>query len=120
MRSFVEIRPFSAELPAEALVGTPWSRSPRRARKQDPSRVVPAIVWRRTGAALRSWTVHKRYQQGDLLALLSEDGMEIEILEVLACTMRAQRSKLSRTRLRVTSFEHQKKTLMHSRRHACE
>ena len=32
---------------------------------------------------VRDWSVYKRYQQGDLLAFLSDDGHEIEILELL-------------------------------------
>merc|ERR1712129_154943 len=52
-------------------------------RKSDPARSVPVTVWRRVGQPVRDWAVHKRYQQGDLLAFLSEDGMEIEIFEIL-------------------------------------
>merc|ERR1712228_651721 len=42
-----------------------------------------SIVWRKNRAGTKSWTVHKRYQQGDLIACLSEDGHEIEIMELL-------------------------------------
>lgn len=45
--------------------------------------VPSAVVWRRGRDAVRDWAVHKRYQQGDLLAFLSEDGHEIEIVELL-------------------------------------
>jgi len=41
------------------------------------------VVWRRGRQPARDWAVHKRYQQGDLLAFLSEDGNEIEIMELL-------------------------------------
>lgn len=53
-------------------------------KKEDPvRRATPAVVWRRIGSPVRSWAVHKRYQQGDLMAFLSDDGHEIEIFEVL-------------------------------------
>lgn len=42
-----------------------------------------SVVWRRSRPAVRAWAVHKRYQQGDLIACLSEDGHEIEIMELL-------------------------------------
>lgn len=42
-----------------------------------------AMVWRIERPGVRDWTVHKRSQQGDLLALLSEDGREIEVFELL-------------------------------------
>merc|ERR1712186_61342 len=45
--------------------------------------VPSSIVWRRNRAWTKSWAVHKRYQQGDLVACLSEDGHEIEIMELL-------------------------------------
>mmetsp|Transcript_147240 Transcript_147240/g.274274 ORF Transcript_147240/g.274274 Transcript_147240/m.274274 type:complete len:597 (-) Transcript_147240:128-1918(-) len=41
------------------------------------------VVWRRGRSKTRDWAVHKRYQQGDLLAFLSDDGHEIEIMEIL-------------------------------------
>lgn len=41
------------------------------------------VVWRRQGSSVQDWTLQKRHQQGDLIALLSEDGREIEILELL-------------------------------------
>lgn len=41
------------------------------------------VVWRRQGAPLLDWSLQKRQQQGDLVALLSADGREIEILELL-------------------------------------
>merc|ERR1719215_1580433 len=41
------------------------------------------VVWRKERGATRSWAVHKRYQQGDLIACLSEDGHEIEVMELL-------------------------------------
>jgi WD40 repeat protein len=45
--------------------------------------VSSAVVWRREREAVRDWAVHKRYQQGDLLAFLSKDGQEIEVFELL-------------------------------------
>lgn len=42
-----------------------------------------AVVWRRARPPVRAWTVHKRSKEGDLLAFLSEDGKEIEIVELL-------------------------------------
>lgn len=41
------------------------------------------VVWRRQGAPVQDWSLQKRQQQGDLVALLSADGREIEILELL-------------------------------------
>lgn len=41
------------------------------------------IVWRATRPLARDWTVHKRQQLGDLIAFLSADGKEIEILELI-------------------------------------
>merc|ERR1712061_837151 len=49
----------------------------------DPARAASPVVWRKWTAPARAWSVHKRYQQGDLLALLSEDGTEIEVFEML-------------------------------------
>jgi hypothetical protein len=48
-----------------------------------PGSAPGSVVWRRARPAVRAWAVHKRYQQGDLLAFLSEDGHEIEIMELL-------------------------------------
>jgi len=50
--------------------------------RNDPKRG-PTITWRRWIAPPKSWSVLKRNQQGDLMATLSKDGMEIEVLEVL-------------------------------------
>merc|ERR1712014_518602 len=41
------------------------------------------VVWRRQGSLVQDWSLQKRQQQGDLIALLSEDGREVEILELL-------------------------------------
>jgi len=41
------------------------------------------VVWRKSKAPVRDWSVQKRQQQGDLVALLANDGKEIEILEIL-------------------------------------
>jgi len=40
------------------------------------------VIWRRQRAAVRDWAVQRK-QHGDLIALLSADGREVEILEVL-------------------------------------
>lgn len=42
-----------------------------------------AVVWRRNRAPVQAWTVHRRTKEGDLLAFLSADGHEIEIVELL-------------------------------------
>lgn len=42
-----------------------------------------AVVWRRPRAPVRAWAVHRRAKEGDLVALLSEDGREVEVLELL-------------------------------------
>jgi len=48
------------------------------------SEAMSPVVWRRRRTAVRSWSVFKRtQQQGDLFALLSNDGKEIEISEVM-------------------------------------
>merc|ERR1712232_23132 len=41
------------------------------------------FVWRRHITSVRAWAFHRRQQQGDLIAVLSEDGKEIEIAELL-------------------------------------
>jgi len=40
------------------------------------------VIWRRQRTAVRDWAVQRK-QHGDLIALLSADGREVEILEVL-------------------------------------
>lgn len=40
------------------------------------------VIWRRQRTAVRDWAVQRK-QHGDLIALLSADGKEVEILEVL-------------------------------------
>jgi len=52
-------------------------------KRADPERASSAVVWRRWGPPVRSWAVYKRYQQGDLVAYLSADGLEIEVVEIL-------------------------------------
>lgn len=52
-------------------------------KRDDLARSVPVVVWRRLGPPVRDWAVHKQYQQGDLVAMLSEDGFEIEMFELL-------------------------------------
>lgn len=42
-----------------------------------------AVVWRRTRPSVRAWAVQRRTKEGDLLAFLSEDGREVEIMELL-------------------------------------
>lgn len=41
------------------------------------------VVWRQGLKTVRDWSLHKRYQAGDLLAFLSEDGHQIEVMELL-------------------------------------
>jgi len=52
-------------------------------RKHELAQAPSPLVWRKGRPAAIGWAVHKRYQQGDLLAFLSEDGREIEIAELL-------------------------------------
>jgi len=53
-------------------------------RRRDSLTAAPsAVVWRSERQGVRDWTVNKRYQQGDLMAFLSEDGKEIEVFELL-------------------------------------
>lgn len=42
-----------------------------------------AIVWRTERQSVRDWAVQKRQHTGDLVAFLSENGREIEVLELL-------------------------------------
>jgi len=41
------------------------------------------VVWRKGRQVVRDWAVHKRQQSGDMLAFLSGDGLEIEVMELL-------------------------------------
>mmetsp|Transcript_36273 Transcript_36273/g.71676 ORF Transcript_36273/g.71676 Transcript_36273/m.71676 type:complete len:468 (-) Transcript_36273:110-1513(-) len=41
------------------------------------------VVWRKSREEVRAWAVQKRFQQGDLIACVSGDGLEIEIMELL-------------------------------------
>jgi len=50
--------------------------------RSDPNRG-PSVTWRHWIAPPKSWSVLKRSQQGDLMATLSNDGMEIEVFEML-------------------------------------
>eukprot|EP00927_Polykrikos_kofoidii_P079089 TRINITY_DN75880_c0_g1_i1.p1 TRINITY_DN75880_c0_g1~~TRINITY_DN75880_c0_g1_i1.p1 ORF type:complete len:672 (-),score=119.16 TRINITY_DN75880_c0_g1_i1:222-2237(-) len=52
-------------------------------KKHQLGHIQSPVVWRMNRAPVRHWSVHKRYQQGDLMAFLSEDGHEIEIAELL-------------------------------------
>lgn len=52
-------------------------------RKQELAAAPSPVVWRRSRAPTRSWTLYKRHQQGDLVAFLSADGREIEIAEII-------------------------------------
>lgn len=52
-------------------------------RRSDFATAPSAVVWRKVRPATKAWAVHKRYQQGDLLAFLSESGHEVEIMELL-------------------------------------
>jgi hypothetical protein len=48
-----------------------------------------AVAWRKQRSPVKDWSLHKRYQAGDLLAFLSEDGSEIEIMELLMSVYQA-------------------------------
>merc|ERR1719326_1497850 len=48
-----------------------------------------AVVWRKGRPPVKDWSIHKRTQAGDLLAFLSEDGREIEIMELLMTVYQA-------------------------------
>lgn len=52
-------------------------------RKKSADPVDQPLVWRRTRGPVRDWSVHRRSYQGDLMAFLSEDGREIEIMELI-------------------------------------
>lgn len=52
-------------------------------RKYELREAPSPVVWRHHRPRTKDWAVHKRYQQGDLLAFLSEDGLDIEIFELL-------------------------------------
>mmetsp|Transcript_251 Transcript_251/g.672 ORF Transcript_251/g.672 Transcript_251/m.672 type:complete len:597 (-) Transcript_251:16-1806(-) len=53
-------------------------------KKKEPGQPpLPPVVWRTPRGKVRDWSVYKRYQQGDLLVFLTEDGHEIEIMELL-------------------------------------
>eukprot|EP00933_Yihiella_yeosuensis_P022790 TRINITY_DN17874_c0_g1_i3.p1 TRINITY_DN17874_c0_g1~~TRINITY_DN17874_c0_g1_i3.p1 ORF type:complete len:600 (-),score=134.05 TRINITY_DN17874_c0_g1_i3:128-1927(-) len=53
--------------------------------RRRPGEIGPGqhVVWRRPRHGVKDWSLQKRVSQGDLIALLSEDGKEIEILELL-------------------------------------
>lgn len=70
------------QVEGQALV-TALNVSQAGKRAGDLSLLPKSVVWRRNRQPARAWTVHKRYQQGDLIAFLSEDGTEIEIMELL-------------------------------------
>jgi len=48
-----------------------------------PAPPANAVVWRRQRPPVRAWASHRRAKEGDLLAFLSEDGREIEIMELI-------------------------------------
>jgi hypothetical protein len=52
-------------------------------RRGDTSAPPKSVAWRRNRPSARSWAVSARQQQGSLLAFLSEDGGEVEIMELL-------------------------------------
>mmetsp|Transcript_51360 Transcript_51360/g.94927 ORF Transcript_51360/g.94927 Transcript_51360/m.94927 type:complete len:590 (-) Transcript_51360:52-1821(-) len=52
-------------------------------KKEQGQAALPPVVWRTPRGKVRDWAVFKRYQHGDLLAFLSDDGHEIEIMELL-------------------------------------
>jgi len=56
------------------------------------SAVRSPVAWRRGMSVVRDWAVLKRYQQGDLAAFLSEDGREVEVVELLMHVYQAPRA----------------------------
>lgn len=50
-------------------------------KKQENQRGV--VAWRKGRQGVRDWAVHKRHQAGDSLVFLSEDGLEIEVMELM-------------------------------------
>merc|ERR1712139_409879 len=46
----------------------------------DPS---SPVSWHSERPPVKDWAIHKRFDQGDLLAFLSEDGREVEVMEIL-------------------------------------
>jgi len=58
-------------------------------RKHEVAQAPSGVVWRQDRPPTRSWAVHKRGQQGDLVAFLSQDGLEIEVAELLMQTYTA-------------------------------
>jgi len=52
-------------------------------RKSELSEYPSPVVFRRKLGSIRTWSAYKRYQQGDLIAFLSADGMQVEFAELL-------------------------------------
>jgi len=80
------VRGFSIGLEKNGSAGSPWSIMAFNNSHIGKKKLETAspVVWRQLRAPVRSWAVHKRSaQQGDLIALLSEDGRDIEIMELL-------------------------------------
>jgi len=61
----------------------PGSKGGSRPPDVMPAPTSSAVVWRRPVAPIKTWSLLRRSKEGDLIALVSEDGREIEILEVL-------------------------------------
>lgn len=70
-------------VPGVGTVLTAFNTSHSGKKRNDPARVHSPIVWRKHSKPIRSWALYKRYQQGDLAAFLYEDGLEVEVIEIL-------------------------------------
>jgi len=70
-----------SELPTSSLLALNLSQHVGRRR---PGELGPGghVIWRRPRLPVRDWSVQRK-QHGDVVALLSEDGREVEILEIL-------------------------------------
>lgn len=70
-----------SELPTSSLLALNLSQHVGRRR---PGELGPGghVIWRRPRLPIRDWSVQKK-QHGDVVALLSDDGREVEILEIL-------------------------------------
>mmetsp|Transcript_16359 Transcript_16359/g.38731 ORF Transcript_16359/g.38731 Transcript_16359/m.38731 type:complete len:594 (-) Transcript_16359:126-1907(-) len=70
-----------SDFPTSSLLALNLSHSVGRRR---PAELGPGghVIWRRPKLPIRDWSVQRK-QHGDVVALLSEDGREVEILEIL-------------------------------------
>merc|ERR1719387_2484076 len=47
------------------------------------------VVWRRRLGPVAAWAVHRRFGQSDLVAVLAEDGLSVEVMELLMMSFTA-------------------------------